>query len=241
MSELAVPQPQATITPAPAGSTPAPQQPEMVERVYLDKITAERDELKKKTRELEERDRQRQIAEAKSTEEKERLRLEGEGKLQESFDIERRQWATKWDRAKKKLISDGIKAEASRIPNLVPSAIDDLPRLLDGVDVDEDTMELVDANKKTIREILPSVISSRPHLIFDSMARGTGAKPSQTIAQSFSMEAALADKSGKLMAEWKDRDPDGYKTAEREHFNGQKLRKKAVQRFTQKGTMNPDA
>lgn len=171
------------------------------------RIIAERDELKGKVRDMSSKldelfsEKQARDAKAKADAEKaEMAQMEEQGKYREALQKTNQTWEERHRGYQQKvtstLLPNAIKAAASAIPNIDPDAIEDLPALLrDRVQLDPDTLQPMvlgpdgkqlkddSLNPISLDDFVSEFVRSRPRMLLDSTARGSGAKPGRGAGQ----------------------------------------------------------
>lgn len=214
----------------------------------------ERDKAKERLRALEaeaaelrgqEAQRARETDETRKTAERERL--EREGKYQEALEAAQRNHETELGRFRKaaqsRFIPAAVLAAARNIPNLAPECLADLPELLRSrVRLNEETLAvepltedgqaLSDEHSRPVPldAFVAGFVQSRPYLLLDRMASGTGLAPgARTGGAALSVEAALRD--AQVAAAWRARDPEGYQRACDEYLDPARVKERARAKF----------
>jgi hypothetical protein len=218
------------------------------------RLISEYTDMKKSRRDLEARiqayeakDAERAARNERTRLESEQERLQSEGKFKEALGLTEQKYQKQIDsltsRISDKFVPAAIAAAASKVRNLTPEAMRDLPLLLrDSLGFDQEKLEVYVRGadgKPMIDERLAQVgvdqfvqkfVAERPYLTVDSMPRthgggvGTGTKE-PTFAE------VLDDP--KAASEWSQRDPEGYARAQKEYFSGDGVRRLAKARVAQ--------
>jgi len=212
-------------------------------RSDLKEAIASRDKAKTELRQL--REEKDALSSWKSDQEKERQESETAGKQKELEEQQKYAEAlttVKADHADKigklqssielRLKPSLIKSSAAKIENISPQAMEDLPSILGSqIGINPDTLEafvkgedgqpLKDKDLKvvTVDAFINDFVAKREYMRLDNQVQSNGTQPGsgQTGVESFTIEAALA--SPKIMKEWKERDPEGYARAWKEHLS----------------------
>lgn len=209
---------------------------EVIDKKLFEEAIATRDAAKEKLRAYEEElnkirstESERAKKEAADAAAAEQAKLVEQGKYQDAIkNIENKyknELSQKDQLVAKALVPAAIKAAASKVKNIVPEAIDDLPSLLSkNIQLDPNTYQIVvvgeDGKPLTDEKMQPvsvdtfvtSYVTKKPHFVKDGMPTGTGLKPGVGAGgQAFTVEQALVDP--KILKAWEAADPEGCKAA----------------------------
>lgn len=221
---------------------------------------AAKDEARKaveKLAELEAWKKSQEEAANQAEEEKRRQQLEKEGEYQTALEEAKKKheadMASIQAKVQAALLPSAIQAAASKIENITPEAIGDLPTLLrDRIAVDpvtlqpfvkgEDGQPMKDPTTLKpvpVDEFIGKYVDEKPYLKKDTQVVGRGVKPGPQDApvDGFTVAAALKDQ--KVMKRWQEVDPEGHKKAFDEHFAPSNLQARATERFRGKVVTRP--
>lgn len=177
------------------------------------------------------------------TEEKERASLVEKGKFQEALKLEQDKFTRERDglitTVHGAVIPATIKVALTKIPNLVPTAIDDVTEQLQGkLGIDPKTMKAfvrgpdgkplagADGTPMAPDVFIADFVAKRSYLKVDGMATGAGVGAGSKGAagdvsgQAYTAENALASRA--LANEWQAKDPAGFKAAMDLHQKAQR-------------------
>lgn len=218
---------------------PEPVKEEKVEEKDWKKIAEEaiatRDAAKQKNRQVEEEltkyrqtEAERATREAQSREEQERAKLAEQGKYQEAVKLVETKYQGEiqniYSKITETFVPAAIKSAASKMKNITPEALQDLPSLIGGkIKLNPKTFEAFVANEKgepltdeklnpvPLESFVESFVKARSYMLVDGMPKGTGAGPITTTGKAYTIENALTDP--KLDKEWQKADPTGHARA----------------------------
>lgn len=224
------------------------------------KIIAERNELRSKWRQADQelasiREERRRIEDDKAREirAKELENLEKNGQYRKALarvtEERDQQVRSLKERMFKKIVPTAISEAAMSIPNIDPTAIQDLHLLVgNSIRVDEDTLEpyVADADGKPLKDdmlepvsvkaFVESFVRSRPRMLIDRQVKSSGLKPGPIKgSESRSLESAMSDP--RKLKEWEQSDPEGYQRAIANRFfsNPVEAARKALKKVEEQG------
>jgi len=214
------------------------QGPDELEKVKgtLKEVIADRNSLKAKLKEatgvleeLKAREESRKAEEDKLKSKAEREKMENEGRYKEALEKTTNEYETRLKSLKSsvasKIVPNAIKSAAAKVENIDPSALDDLPLLLNGkVRLDDETMDVFVADEDgkplkddklkqvSLEDYVKDFVQKRPRMIIDKQVTGVGIGIGAGIGKD-SPDLNKIMSNPKLMAEWEKADPEGYKKA----------------------------
>jgi hypothetical protein len=242
-TDVAANEPQVTATSQLPGQQAKEQpqaEPEVPEawKAEFKKVINQRDQLKAKFGETEQKLQEFQAKEAAHAAElaarreaEENKKLAEKGQYEELLAKKDRQRTEEVGRIKEAVVKNvtglWIRAAASEIPNLTPEARRDLPLLLkENIRVDEFGQAQVvneaglprlDDNGKQVDpiEFIKSFVSARSYMLLDGMPKSHGGSSTtgEPTKAAKDIETMMATKDNKAMADWQEKDPAGFTQA----------------------------